>query len=227
MKKRLKINGIIIFLAFLFLVLFPAAFLRIGQTDISLLVTQACGITLIILGQLLRASARGYKSEHSQGGHFLIQGGPYIFTRNPMYLGILLIGMGIVSMLFKWWVALLFLPIFILRYVFLVYEEEKKLSALFGESYRDYQKRVPRLLPRVSLIMHKEMAEYLPLKPLWIKRELGSILAILMSALFFSGWADAMRAGPGMYLRILPLILGMVIIFIFTVAHIIKKTRAF
>lgn len=225
MKKRLKINGLIIFLAFLFLVIFPSVFLRTGQGVMALAITQVCGVALIMLGQILRASARGYKSEHSKEGRSLIQGGPYIFTRNPMYLGILLIGMGFVLMLFKWWVAFIFLPVFILRYLFLVYEEEKKLSDLFGESYRDYCNRVPRLLPQVSLIMRKEMAQYLPLKPLWVRKETGSMAALLASALLFSGWAGVISGETKTYLRITPLISAVVIMFIFTVAHLIKKTK--
>jgi hydrogenase maturation factor HypF (carbamoyltransferase family) len=70
------------------------------------------GIALILLGQIFRVSGRGYKAEQSQQGQVLIEGGPYILVRNPMYLGILLIGLGIVLMLFNWWVICFFIIFF-------------------------------------------------------------------------------------------------------------------
>ena len=78
MKKRLKINGVIIFCVFLMAVVFPATFLR-KENGFSALdqVAEIVGISLMLLGQLLRASARGFKSEYSGNGHLLIQGGPY------------------------------------------------------------------------------------------------------------------------------------------------------
>jgi protein-S-isoprenylcysteine O-methyltransferase Ste14 len=76
----------------------------------------------------------------------LVQEGPYRWTRNPMYLGMLGILSGTAWMLgsatpwllvftFLWWISTRFIAI-----------EERMLGARFGESYRDYQKRVRRWL---------------------------------------------------------------------------------
>lgn len=74
----------------------------------------------------------------------LITAGPFNFTRNPIYLGIIL-------MIFGHGLALksLFLPvltIFCMHVRKLILIEEKHLSESFGQEYKDYQKRVPRFL---------------------------------------------------------------------------------
>jgi protein-S-isoprenylcysteine O-methyltransferase Ste14 len=91
MKKRIKINGIIMGLALILAIIFRNIFFRQnnpGLLENSLRIT---GLLSLFLGQLIRVSARGYKAEHSRNSHALIEGGPYQVVRNPMYLGILLI----------------------------------------------------------------------------------------------------------------------------------------
>jgi len=131
MKKRLKINGVIMFLAAVIVAVFPAMFFRRVNIGLWNEVAEVFGLALILLGQLIRISARGYKSENSGEGKALITNGPYSLVRNPMYLGVLLIGLGVVLMLFKLWVVLVFLAVFIIRYFLLIFKEEKKLAVLF------------------------------------------------------------------------------------------------
>lgn len=225
MKKRLKINGFIIFLAILCLAFFPTVLLRSAQEAYGNEFAEIFAIAFILLGQILRASSRGYKSEYSQNGHSLIQNGPYILVRNPMYLGILLIGLGIVLALFNWWVVVIFLCIFIWRYFFLILQEEKKLLAMFPQGYRDYQQRVPRLLPPLAVLLQKDIAEYLPLKLPWLKKEIGSILAVLLLVLFLEGWQDVTREGIKVYLKGAILFLSVIILFIFLLIYLIRRTN--
>jgi len=225
MKKRLKINGIIIFLALILLVLFPAVFLRIGKETLWDEVAEIFGIAFILLGQIFRASSRGYKSENSGNGHSLIQSGPYALVRNPMYLGILLIGLGIVLALFNWWVAVVFLCIFIWRYLFLTFKEEKKLLAMFPQDYRDYRQRVPRLLPWPAAVLQKDVAEYLPLKLPWLKKEIGSILAVLLFVLLLEGLIDVKSQGIRIYPGEIILSLGVIILFISLIIYLIRRTN--
>jgi len=208
MKRRLKINGLIIVLAIILFVLFPTVFLRRASAAYWDSFAKIFGIVFILLGQIFRASSRGYKSEYSQNGHSLIQTGPYALIRNPMYLGILFIGLGIVLMLFNWWVIVVFLGIFIWRYIILIFKEEKKLLAMFPQAYRDYQQKVPCLLPSPVTILQKDMAEYLPLKVTWLKKEIGSILVVLLIVLFWEGWKDVKSEGSqGIpFLRKIPLL---------------------
>ncbi len=146
------------------------------------------GLLILFLGQLIRVSARGYKAEHSQNSHALIEGGPYKIVRNPMYLGILLIGAGVVLMLFNWWVEVIFLIVFAARYFPLILSEEKKLRNMFPGTYEAYCRRVPRMIPRLFSLIKTSIVEYFPLKSAWFKKEINSIIPLLILILLFFLW---------------------------------------
>ncbi len=169
-------------------VLFRGAFFRQGNSGWLENYLRAIGLLSLFLGQLIRVSARGFKAEHSKNSHVLIEGGPYQVARNPMYLGILLIGFGVVLMLFNWWVVFLFLLIFASRYFPLILSEEKKLRDVFGETYGAYCRRVPRIMPRFSGLIKTSVKEYLPIKPAWFKKEINSIIPLLILILLFFLW---------------------------------------
>ena len=188
MKKRIKINGIIMALAFILVLVFRETFFRQNNPKWLEISLRAIGLLSLFLGQLIRVSARGYKAEYSKNSHALIEGGPYQIVRNPMYLGIFLIGFGVVLLLFNWWVALLFLLIFSSRYFPLILSEEKKLRGMFPGPYEVYCRRVPRMLPRVSSLIKVRAREYLPLKPSWFKKEINSIMPLLILILLFFLW---------------------------------------
>lgn len=76
----------------------------------------------------------------------LVSAGVYRFTRNPMYLGMLLVLLG-------WAVYLSSLPAMVLLPAFVLYlnrfqiaPEERALAARFGDAYEDYRRRVRRWL---------------------------------------------------------------------------------
>ncbi len=226
MKRRLKINGFIMFIAVLLTTTFPSIFFRHNSTGSLDEVAEILGITLILSGQIFRVSARGFKSEHSQNGRALIQGGPYALVRNPMYLGILLIGLGIVMVLFSWWVGCIFLLIFATRYFVLIFKEEKRLQVLFPLAYKDYCARVPRILPSLTMLFTMDIGVYLPLKLSWLRREIGSILAVLFIALFVESWEDIKAEGLRVYLREAALIGITIILFIGLVIYLSKRTES-
>ncbi|MDD5282243.1 MAG: isoprenylcysteine carboxylmethyltransferase family protein [Candidatus Omnitrophica bacterium] len=201
MKKRLKINGIIMACAAILVVFFPSIFFRNNISGGIEEYVEILGFSCILLGQIIRVSARGYKAEHSCESQALIQDGPYQIVRNPMYLGIFLIGLGVVLAVFKWWAVVIFIAVFIIRYIKLIYKEEKKLLAVFPESYKDYCRKVPRILPSLFTIIKLDISEYLPIKISWFKKEIGSILALLLLTLLVESWEDITREGFGFYIR--------------------------
>jgi protein-S-isoprenylcysteine O-methyltransferase Ste14 len=79
-------------------------------------------------------------------GHELVTDGPYGLTRHPMYTGLLLLVAGAAlawdSALTLLLAALLAVPFFLHTVV-----EEALFEEHFGAAYRDYQRRVPRLVP--------------------------------------------------------------------------------
>ncbi len=76
----------------------------------------------------------------------LVTSGPYRFTRNPMYVGMAFLYVGLALWLDVLW-ALAFLPVVLLvvdRRV--IAPEERYLEARFGDEYRAYKQRVRRWL---------------------------------------------------------------------------------
>lgn len=200
MKKRLKINGIIMICVTIMIAFFPRVFIRFEQTGFWEDAIEILGFALIFLGQIIRVSARGYKAEHSGQSQTLIQAGPYQIVRNPMYLGIFLIGLGAVLAMFKWWAVVIFVLVFIFRYMILIDKEEKKLMQLFPQEYQDYCRRVPRIFPSLSSIIRLDINQYLPMKLAWFKKEIGSILGLLLFTLLIESWEDIIREGFKTYL---------------------------
>jgi protein-S-isoprenylcysteine O-methyltransferase Ste14 len=74
----------------------------------------------------------------------ILDTGFYGFSRNPIYLGMILIYLGITCFFnFVWFLS--FLPIVLLVIHFgVILREEKYLEEKFGEDYLDYKKRVRR-----------------------------------------------------------------------------------
>lgn len=224
MKKRIKTNGMIIALAVLSLAAFPGVFIRRSPGGLWEEAAEIIGIILILLGQIIRICARGYKSEHSRDGHTLLQSGPYAVVRNPMYLGILLIGLGVVFFLFKWWVACIFLFVFIIRYIPLTLKEEKELLSAFPGTYREYYKKVPRILPSVLMMLKMNISEYLPLKLSWIKKEIGAIIAVLLAAIIIKSWENIANFGMSIFFRRSLILIAALTLFMGLVIYLAKQT---
>ncbi|MFH0827078.1 MAG: isoprenylcysteine carboxylmethyltransferase family protein [Candidatus Omnitrophota bacterium] len=224
MKRRLKINGFITFCAVVLIAFFPALFFRKATRSFFDEIMEVWGVAFILLGQIFRASGRGFKSEQSGKGSHLIHEGPYALVRNPMYLGILLIGLGIVLVLFNGWVASIFLAVFMVRYLLLIFKEEKNLMALFPQDFPRYQQQVPRLFPSLAVLSQKDVSEYLPLKLSWIKREIGSILTVLCLTLLLESWEDIKSEGVTVYLQEATGIFITILLFVALAVYLSRKT---
>ena len=74
----------------------------------------------------------------------LFTGGVYRISRNPMYLGLLLIYAGIALLRWQLWpLLLIFIPFFVVDRIYIPAEEQKMFEA-FGEPYVRYRERVGR-----------------------------------------------------------------------------------
>ena len=76
----------------------------------------------------------------------LAQGGPYRFTRNPMYLGLVLMTVGFALVMNSMWLILIAVPVMLALRSLVIVHEEKYLEGKFGDEYRAYSKRVRRWL---------------------------------------------------------------------------------
>jgi protein-S-isoprenylcysteine O-methyltransferase Ste14 len=74
----------------------------------------------------------------------LVIEGIYEHTRNPMYLGMALAYGAITLALNTLWPLLTLVPVLLLIRYYVIAREERYLSALFGDAYRDYCRQVRR-----------------------------------------------------------------------------------
>jgi protein-S-isoprenylcysteine O-methyltransferase Ste14 len=103
----------------------------------------AFGAILIVPGLLIRAMASG----HVRKNEALATSGPYAYTRNPLYLGSLLMGVGFAVAARSWWVGVALVVMFFAIYLPVIRDEEAFLREKFPE-FEEYARRVPRMFPR-------------------------------------------------------------------------------
>ncbi len=107
--------------------------------------TLLLSLLLVGPGVWLRAYAAGYVRKNAE----LTRTGPYAHTRNPLYLGSVLIAFGFAVAAGRWALGLLLVVLFLLVYWPTIKSEEAFLRSTFP-SFEDYAARVPRLLPRLT-----------------------------------------------------------------------------
>ena len=103
------------------------------------------GAAIALLGVWIRAYASGYVNKNES----LACTGPYAFTRNPLYLGSVVIGVGFAVAAMSVWIAIALLVMYVAIYVPVIRGEEAFLSSRFPE-FASYMSTVPRLLPRLT-----------------------------------------------------------------------------
>jgi protein-S-isoprenylcysteine O-methyltransferase Ste14 len=105
----------------------------------------AAGTILIVPGLLVRGLASGHVRKNEQ----LATSGPYAYTRNPLYLGSMLIGVGFALAARSWWVGGAVVVMFLAIYVPVIRDEEAFLRGKFPE-FEEYSRQVPWMLPRLT-----------------------------------------------------------------------------
>ncbi len=115
------------------------------------------GFLIACAGEFLRAWGVFYVGSETRvtgnvGASRLVMGGPFSYVRNPLYVGNMLIylGVGIMSLTLFPWLQVAALLFFLWQYTLIVREEEKFLRERFGDEYAAYRKAVPRFLFRLT-----------------------------------------------------------------------------
>jgi protein-S-isoprenylcysteine O-methyltransferase Ste14 len=93
---------------------------------------------------------RAWASGHLRKNESLAIGGPYAYTRNPLYLGSFLIGLGFTIAAGRWILVIVFAAMLLGIYLPVMRVESETLAELFGKRYRRYAEQVPVFLPRLS-----------------------------------------------------------------------------
>ena len=105
----------------------------------------ACGLPVSLIGLALRAWAAGHLAKNQA----LASSGPYAYTRNPLYLGTLLVAAGLALASRSAGLGALFAAVFLGIYLPVIELEQQHLRSLFPD-YDAYAARVPVLLPRMT-----------------------------------------------------------------------------
>ena len=152
--------------------------------------TLIIGFVIALIGELIRFWGVSWAGSETRttgtvGGTFLIISGPFAFVRNPLYVGNILIYLGLGIMSFAWFpylqiVAILF---FFLQYYLIVNQEEKYLVEKFSEQYKEYCKNVPAFIPRLAPYKNPDVVQPPFSIKAGIRSETRSIQAFLGIAL--------------------------------------------
>ena len=111
------------------------------------------GFLVSLSGQVLRVLVIGlvYITRGGQNrqvwANTLVDGGMFGHSRNPLYVGNLLIILGLAIVHNGWLMYLVAVPAFLFIYAAIVAAEEEYLRGRFGDAYDEYARRVPRWLP--------------------------------------------------------------------------------
>jgi protein-S-isoprenylcysteine O-methyltransferase Ste14 len=146
----------------------------------------AIGAVITLPGILLRGLASGHVKKNEE----LTTSGPYAYTRNPLYLGSVIMAIGFAVAARSVWVLLLIVAMFGFIYLPVIRAEEAFLRQKFS-TFHEYAHNVPRLFPRLKAFDNAHVSFSAALY--WQHREynavLGSaaVLAVLAAKLM---WAN-------------------------------------
>ena len=166
----------------------PIALLIIYLSNLSVLYF-VYGVILVLIGESIRINAvshaGGITRTMNVGAPSLCTSGLYSMTRNPLYLGNMIIYLGIVLVAGGEHVFIMGGIVFLyftFQYMMIISLEEETLKKLFGDEYISYMQNVPRLFPKFNpwtggLNVHKPSSLYKTLKT--EKRTLQNIILIV------------------------------------------------
>ncbi len=155
-------------------------------TDFSLLLGALCAI----LGEAIRFWGVAYAGSltrvtGSVGAPEVIVAGPFAYVRNPLYVGniLLYVGIGVMSNALFPWLIVAASVYFVFQYSLIVSLEEEFLEKEFGAAYLEFKKQVPRFVPRLVAYRHQAQEHQ---RPNWgeaLKSERRTLQALALVSL--------------------------------------------
>jgi protein-S-isoprenylcysteine O-methyltransferase Ste14 len=139
----------------LFVVAIAAFFVRpLYPGNAEEYIVKGISVILVIAGVILRAWAAGCAGNHTRTSNIeagkLATNGPYAFLRNPIYLGSIVLGVGMVGIVGDWRLSPLCFGTFAALYFVIIPAEEEFLQREYPLEYKVYCRNVRRLLPRFT-----------------------------------------------------------------------------
>lgn len=122
-------------------------------TPLSLVI----GFLIALLGEFFRFWGVSYAGSETRrtgevGATYLVVSGAFAHLRNPLYLGNMLmyLGIGIMSMALFPYLQIVALAFFMWQYYVIIKEEEGFLVSKYGKDYENYRESVPKLFPSLK-----------------------------------------------------------------------------
>ncbi|MFN2499515.1 MAG: isoprenylcysteine carboxylmethyltransferase family protein [Pyrinomonadaceae bacterium] len=109
-------------------------------------ITLVIGGCVSIVGLMIRAWAAGHIRKNSA----LATSGPYAYTRNPLYFGSFIMGLGFTIGAGRWLLGVLFGILFLGIYFPVMRVESATMGQYFGGEFRKYSHAVPMFFPRLT-----------------------------------------------------------------------------
>ena len=163
--------------------------------------TFVAGCAVMVAGELTRFVGVAYAGPLTRvtgevGAPELIVAGPFAHVRNPLYVGnmLLYVGVGIAANALAPWLVLGAAAYFLFQYWMIVSLEEEFLEKKFGEVYRGYRQAVPRFVPRPSPYRTPQQATQQPDYASAVRSERRTFQAIvlILVVIVLRGWIGSL-----------------------------------
>lgn len=206
----------------------PQYFLSDPRWDLAL---DALGLAVALAGQALRAVViglayivRGGKDRRIYADA-LVTEGLFAHSRNPLYVGNMMVYAGLFLVLNSTLGYLVGVPFFLFAYICITLAEENFLGGRFGAEYAEYCRRVPRYLPKLQGIGETVRGMSFDWRRL-VRKEYGATFSWMTTALGLIYWESFRNRGAegsqgvlrAVLLAWLPIVAG------YLVARYLKKT---
>jgi protein-S-isoprenylcysteine O-methyltransferase Ste14 len=201
----------------------------LGRGSLNLLLDLA-GILVALLGEALRIVTIGYEYIERGGRNRqvyasrLVQGGVFAQCRNPLYLGNILLTLGLALIVNAMVFYLIVLPLVIYAYTAIVAAEEQFLRNTFGAEFDQYCRRVNRWIPS----LRGWRASIAGMRFNWrrvLVKEYNTIFVVLLALVVVKLWSDYEVRGEGVLPSTLSLGLGLGVWFIaYVLVRAMKKS---
>ncbi len=105
------------------------------------------GVAVAIVALSFREFAKAKTSlRPDRGAHALIRTGPFRYSRNPLYVAVILLIVGIGVWVNSLWILVMLIPLFLVMSRAVIAREESYLEHKFGQEYLEYRASVRRWL---------------------------------------------------------------------------------
>lgn len=186
-------NGLFPILFLLILVVFPPA--QFMGSPLIDHVFMSAGVIIVLAGQFVRFFVIGYayirrggKNRKIHADH-LVVAGLYAHSRNPMYLGNLLIACGFSLFSGSVWMCAFTIPFFTWVYLAITAAEEQYLLGKFGVEYEDYMSEVSRFVPHLRGLSQSLAGHRFRWREA-LSKEYGTLFATLTGLTVVAMWKD-------------------------------------